>query len=90
MVALGGVAPGVVACMFGGSIKPGSENVTDLVVTGLAFALGAFELEPGVVVPLLVTAFAATRVASFTSWNFSMNCVRNEIHRIRAGILVRV
>lgn len=73
IVALGGVVPGVVACIFGGSISPGSEKVTDLDVTGLAFALVTAPPEPDVAVPLLEAALAAIRVASFTSWNFSMN-----------------
>lgn len=52
-------------------MRPGSENVTDLDVTGLAFEFApafpaAEEAEPFV-------AQAASLVASFTSWNFSMN-----------------
>lgn len=66
--------PGVVGCILGGSINPGSENVTDLEVTGLALALVTAAPEPEVV-PLLVAALAAIRVASLTSWNFSMNYV---------------
>ncbi len=55
----------MVACIFGGSINPGSEKVTDLDVTGLAFELGAAVPEPPVL-PLVV-ALAARRVASLTS-----------------------
>lgn len=64
---------GVVACMFGGSIRPGSENVTDREVTGLAFAFVTATPVQEVVVPFVV-ALAAIRVASLTSWNFSINC----------------
>lgn len=55
----------MVACIFGGSIRPGSLNVTDLAVTGLVLALVAVTTAPDGVAPFVVAL--AIRVASLTS-----------------------
>lgn len=63
-----GAVPGVVACIMGGSIRPGSENVIERDVTGLALAFGmAFPPGAALPVPLVFELAAARRVASFTS-----------------------